>query len=430
MKNAFLILLCISFTLAGFSQPADTTGKQDPKTAKNCEQQAIGDLLRKKDKAPKPPKKLSALVLPNISSNPTNGFILGVGGAFGWYMGSKETTKVSSAPFTAAVTSKQQLITFVKPNIYTKDNQFYLQGDYRFYIYSQPTYGLGTNAPDTLSVPNDISWMGEGAGGDSVLFPMKFNFVKIHQIVNKRIVGELYAGIGYHLDYYYSIKDEYYHPATDSTVELNTPHHYYSKNYDFSQGDYHLSGISLNVIYDTRDNQISPYKGMYANINFRMNPTFLGSDQYSSSLFMEFRTYLGLSKKTPRHLIGFWAFGNFNLAGTQPYLTLPSLGDDQRARSGRGYTNGRYRGDKMVYGEIEYRFPITQCSKILGGVLFVNAVTTSNPQTDIALFQYVQPAVGFGVRVMVNKYFRTNINLDFAIGHQSKGFYFSGQETF
>ena len=54
------------------------------------------------------------------------------------------------APFTAAVTSKSQLITFVKPNIYTKDNGFFLQGDWRFYIYSQPTYGLGTNAPDTM----------------------------------------------------------------------------------------------------------------------------------------------------------------------------------------------------------------------------------------------------------------------------------------
>jgi hypothetical protein len=68
--------------------------------------------------------------------------------------------------------------------------------------------------------------------------------------------------------------------------------------------------------------------------------------------------------------------------------------------------------------------------KNFGGVVFVNAVTTSNPNTDIKLFKYVQPAVGFGVRVMVNKYFRTNINLDFAIGRNTRGFYFSGQETF
>ena len=80
-------------------------------------------------------------------------FILGVGGAISWQMGPKETTKVSAAPFTAADTSKNQLITFIKPNIYTKDNQFFLQGDWRFYLYSQPTYGFGTNAPDSLKVP-------------------------------------------------------------------------------------------------------------------------------------------------------------------------------------------------------------------------------------------------------------------------------------
>jgi hypothetical protein len=428
MKRLLLaqIILFLSIGLSFGQQVPDSAAVRNP----NCEQEAIGDLFRKKGKAPKPPRKMSTLVLPNISSNPTNGFILGVGGALGWYMGPKETTKVSAAPFTAAVTSKSQLITFVKPNIYTKDNQFFLQGDWRFYIYSQPTYGLGTNAPDTLAVPEGVSWMGEAAGGDSALFPMKYNFVRFHEIVNKRLIGELYAGLGYHLDYYYSIVDEKYRTATDSTTELQTPHHYYSNKYGFSETGYTLSGISLNVLYDTRDNQISPYKGIYANINYRVNPTWLGSDQASSSLWLEFRTYLSLSKKTPRHLIGFWAFGNFSLNGKLPYLTLPALGEDQRCRSGRGYTNGRYRGDDIVYAEVEWRFPITPCSKILGGVIFVNAATTSNSQNNVKLFEYVRPAVGFGLRVMVNKYFRTNINIDYAIGKEAKGFYFSGQETF
>ena len=134
MKKALLILFSLIFSVLGIAQQQDTTTTQVTEPDKNCEQQAVGDLFKKKNKAPKPPKKLSALVLPNISSNPTNGFILGIGGAFGWYMGPKENTKVSAAPFTAAVTSKSQLITFVKPNIYTKENQFFLQGDYRFYI--------------------------------------------------------------------------------------------------------------------------------------------------------------------------------------------------------------------------------------------------------------------------------------------------------
>jgi hypothetical protein len=114
MNKLLLLSFAICFSVPLIAQNPDTVAT---KPEKNCEQQAVGDLFKKKDKAPKPPKKLSALVLPNISSNPTNGFIFGVGGAFGWFMGPKETTKVSSAAFTAAVTSKKQLITFAKPNI-------------------------------------------------------------------------------------------------------------------------------------------------------------------------------------------------------------------------------------------------------------------------------------------------------------------------
>jgi hypothetical protein len=398
------------------------------KPKKDCQQQAIGDLFRKKQKTPKPPKKFMALILPNISSNPSNGFLLGVGGTFGWYMGSKETTRVSAAPFTVAVTSKKQLITFIKSNIYTKEDKFFLQGDWRFYIYSQPTYGLGTNSPDTGSLPNEFHWEGQGGSTDSLSFPMKFNYVKFHEIVNMKMVKNFYVGIGYHFDYYYSIQDEKLH--LDSTPPLLTPHYSYSKKYNYDTTQYMLSGLSANVVYDSRDNQANPYKGIYANINYRYNFNFLGSGSDCSELWTEFRTYIGLSKKRARHLIAFWVFGDFNLTGHMPYMTLPNLGGDQRARSGRGYTNGRYRGKDLVYGEVEWRFPIIPCSQILGGVIFVNATTTNNPDRNVPLFKYVQPAVGFGLRVMVNKYFRTNINLDFAIGSKSQGFYFSGQETF
>jgi outer membrane protein assembly factor BamA len=277
-------------------------------------------------------------------------------------------------------------------------------------------------------VPSEFHWEGQGGPDDSVSFDMKFNYIRFHQLVNRQIKGHLYAGIGYHLDRYYAIDDE--DLKLDTSPPLTTPHYFYSENYDYDTSDYTMSGLSLNFVYDSRDSQINPYEGYYVNINYRYYFSFLGSDQDASHLLTEFRTYVGLSKKMPRHLIAFWLFSEFNLTGDMPYLTLPALGGDQRARSGRGYVNGRYRGKNFVYGEVEWRFPISQCSKILGGVVFVNATTTDYPLKGVGLFEFVQPAVGFGVRVMVNKHFRTNINLDFAIGNNSQGFYFSGQETF
>ncbi|MCX6305815.1 MAG: BamA/TamA family outer membrane protein [Bacteroidetes bacterium] len=437
MKNGlrlFLISLFIPWVTAlwaGHDKAVKTAAGADTlktQPARDCQQQAIGDLFRKKEKAPKPPKKFMALVLPNISSNPSNGFLLGVGGTFGWYMGPRENTRVSSAPFVVAVTSRKQLITFLKSNVYTREDKFFLQGDWRFYIYSQPTYGLGSNSPDTGNLPNGFNWEGQGGPKDSASFPMKYNYIKFSEIVNRKLVENFYAGIGYHFDYYYAIEDEKLHLGPTDT--LLTPHYVYSTDKKYGTTKYMVSGLSANLVYDSRDNQANPYKGIYANINYRYNFKLLGSEQDASELWMEFRTYAGLSKKNPRHLIGFWVFGDFNVTGNLPYMTLPSLGGDQRARSGRGYVNGRFRGKDMVYGEVEWRFPIWPCSNIIGGVIFANATTTNNPARNVALFQYVQPAVGFGIRVMINKYFRTNLNLDFAIGAQSQGFYFSGQETF
>ncbi len=129
MKKNFLVFLSLILFLVAagglHAQKDDSLDKTvaassdtlNAKPDKDCQQKAIGDLFRKKEKAPKSPKKFMALVLPNISSNPSNGFLLGVGGTFGWYMGPRENTRVSSAPFTVAVTSKKQLITFVKSNI-------------------------------------------------------------------------------------------------------------------------------------------------------------------------------------------------------------------------------------------------------------------------------------------------------------------------
>lgn len=102
-----LLLLLVLSNFTCFSLENDSITKRKP--VKNCAQQDIEDLFRKKDKPRIPPKRTMVLVLPIVSSNPANGFLLGVGGTVGWYWGPKETTRISSPNFIAAVTSKKQL---------------------------------------------------------------------------------------------------------------------------------------------------------------------------------------------------------------------------------------------------------------------------------------------------------------------------------
>ena len=419
------LLVSVSFLLIGQSKDLYLVSS---KKKKDCTQKDIGDVLRKGAESNKPPRKTMLLALPNVSYNPVNGFLMGVAGSAGFYMGNRETTRVSSIGFNAAFTTKKQFLSFVKSNIYSNNNRFFLQGDWRFFIYNAYTWGLGTNAPDTIQTDNKFIWQGAQTGDIDDGFPMDYNYIKFHEVFNYQLVEDHYAGIGYHLDRYYNIRDNAL--QLDRTPYEVTPHYLYSKRYGFDTAQYTLSGLSLSYVFDSRDNLINPFEGYFVNVNYRFNPEFLGSSKNSSSLWLEFRTYLPLSKKVDRHLVGCWVFSQLQVSGRQPYMTLMALGEDQRARSGRGYIAGRYRGEDMVYGEVEYRFPISQCSKVLGGVLFLNATTASYDARNVSLFDYVRPGAGFGLRLMINKNFRTNITLDFGWGYKSEGFYFSGTETF
>jgi len=83
-----------------------------------------------------------------------------------------------------------------------------------------------------------------------------------------------------------------------------------------------------------------------------------------------------------------------------------------------------------MYGEGEYRFPISPCGGIFGGVLFANVTTASNPVDKEKLFTYYAPGYGFGLRMMVDKRSRTNLQIDFGFGKKSSGVYFGAAETF
>ncbi|MEN8251057.1 MAG: BamA/TamA family outer membrane protein, partial [Bacteroidota bacterium] len=214
-----------------------------------------------------------------------------------------------------------------------------------------------------------------------------------------------------------------------------TSHYAYSDNKGFDPEKYILSGISLNGMYDSRDNAANPYEGRYALVTFRINPEFLGSSKSSTNLWVEYRDYLKLSEEPqPSHMLGIWVYGNFQTSGDLPYLDLPALGWDQFGKSGRAYTQGRFRGENLFYTELEYRVHLAGTKKnpdFLGAVAFVNATTASNKAAEISLFEYINTGFGAGLRFMMNKASRTNITLDYAWGqYGSHGMFLSVNETF
>ena len=389
---------------------------------------------QEKDNKKEPEKgKVYFAPLPLLMSNPTFGFMYGVAASTSAYLGDPETTRLSTSLGSISYTTLKQFMFTFKSNLYLEEDGWILMGDMRYFNTSQPTFGLGTG-PQSLKLANGFEYE-DGFFSEPVPAAqlMEFQFIRFHETVFKQIKGNFYVGAGYHMDYHYQIKDNLLN--LDTVPPTVTSHYLYNQQYGFDNEQYTLSGISLNALYDSRDNAANTYKGRYALATFRINPTWLGSTKNSTSLWLEYRDYFALSKKEmPSHMLAVWLYGNFQTSGTLPYLDLPALGWDQFGRSGRAYTQGRFRGQNLMYSEVEYRAHLAGTKKnpdFLGAVVFVNATTASNKDANIALFNYIEPGYGLGLRFMVSQQSRTNITLDYAWGsYGAKGLFLSVNETF
>ena len=379
--------------------------------------------LAREEKGAPAPFVLLPAILPAIGYNPAMGAVFGVTGTLGMYLGPVETTTISSLQAVALYSTMNQLTIQISTAVLTARNEWQLQGDWRFLLFNQKTYGLGTG-PQAMSAP--------GMNED-------FNLVRIHETVLRKVWGDLYLGLGYRLDSYYGV--------ADTGMDLSGPEPVVSPGYaynlasgfDPSQGV--VSGGTFAVLYDSRDSTIDPYRGFYGSAAFTANPTWLGSSQRSTSMEAQFRVYAPLSDDVPRNVLALWLYYRGVTSGSAPYLSLPAIGWDQKNRTGRGYVQGRWRGTQELYGELEWRFRITN-NGLLGGVVFANAGSFAAPafqasgpgwsyaSEKVGLLQFVRPAGGLGLRFMMNRDSRTSIALDFAFGESSFGVWFNAGEYF
>jgi hypothetical protein len=379
------------------------------------------------------PFKLYPSIIPAIGYNPALGFLIGIVSKAGMLLGDPADTTMSNASVLALLTTNKQLVIQIGTTVLTDHNDWEFIGDWRFLLYNQDTFGLGTGTPLT-GTSFSVSGWGSTAAIEGAQ-PMKFDLLRFHQVALKRVWGDLYLGGGLRIDRYFDIVDESLDlTAPNPTV---TSHYAYSKYFGFDPNQYTLSGVTLNAVYDSRDSTINTYRGMYAQLFFGGFPTWLGSSQGSSMVGADLRAYVGLSDNVPRNVLAFWVLAAGVTSGHQPYLTLPSLGWDAAGTTGRGYVQGRWRGTASVYAEAEWRFRITN-DGLFGGAVFVNATTMSQPafsfgsvnEPSTNLFQYVRPAGGVGARIMLSKESRTNLRIDFARGVDSDAIYLGAGEVF
>jgi hypothetical protein len=335
----------------------------------------------------------------NQTASPSNAIITSTTIAF--YVGDRDHAFLSNVTFSPYLTFAGRLGYTLKSNLWLNDNKWAILGDIRFLYYPQYTWGLGGN-PDR---------------NHSLL--ISYKYVRFYQTFLRRIKPYLFGGFGYHFDGHFDMDTK------GDSLELER---FTGYNYGTGVSGYSVSsGVSLNLLYDSRKNSLNPVPGFYGNIVYRFNPLFLGSDTYWHSLYIDIRKYIAFSK-VQQNMLAFWSFYWTALNNRAPYLDLPSIGwDPYQQRSGRGIEQNRYRGKGLLYLESEYRRDIT-ANGLLGFVLFANVNSVTEPVTN--KYVYLHPAAGAGLRVKINKAAGTNLGLDYGMSKGYSAIYLNLGETF
>lgn len=359
--------------------------------------------------------------LPSAGFNPSVGFAVGVTSTGGKTFGDPKTTTFSVVNANAYVSTKGLASFEAKNNIFTNDDIYNIQGGVQIGKTVALDYGVGTG--HRAQGDGSFSINNFPLENNPDVFPIQYTYVKITERIYRKIFNHVYVGAGFIFNIYDNIDDE------RKTPNMNTHNFRYSMHNNFPTAGYSANGLLLNVEYNSRDHINRPQQGMYADIVLRSNEKWMGSEHKTWQLKTELRKYWSLSKSDPQHLLAFWYWGSFLLNGTLPYLELPGTGSDAANRIGRGYTIGRFKGTSFAYSEMEYRFPIT-ANKLFSGVVFTNIETASNSR-NINLTEFIEPGAGVGLRILFNKYTRSNLCIDYGAGNYgSKGIFLGLNEVF
>ncbi|GAB3931495.1 BamA/TamA family outer membrane protein [Mucilaginibacter myungsuensis] len=422
IATSALLLWAVAFCLDLNAQaPTDTTRRKDQFHDQVDFNDVKAALLGKETKPDTSSfSKLRKLLIPSMSVNPTSGFEVGLTLAALKVFGEPDSTSLSTGSLKISAATKGLAYIQYKHNIYFPENQWSLQGNWQVGRTQVLDYGIGTGRS---SANGSDHYVNGQLVDDS--YKLKYTSFRFRETAYKKIFDNFYGGLGLTSNIYTGIDE-------DSQGNIYSYHYRYNTDNEIPTQRYLANSFSFNLQYDTRDHPNQPYEGIYADMGVKSYKKAIGSTENSTQLTSEFRKYIGLSTSTPQHVLAFWYWGSYLLSGRLPYLELPGTTTDNDERTGRAYTVGRFKGYSFFYSEAEYRFPILD-NKFISGVAFANVQSASNGAVKdrIKLFQHWEPGAGVGLRILYNKYTRSNICVDYGIGNYgAKGLFVSLNEAF
>ncbi|HWY37160.1 MAG TPA: DUF5982 domain-containing protein, partial [Bacteroidia bacterium] len=425
-------------------------------------------------------KKEGAYVtgVPDLSSDPVNGLGYGLEGEL--YFNGKRSDpffsytpyryKLSAATFNTTKSQRELSLNFDAPYIFhskwrlragtvleTNPNRLY--------------FGYGSQTLDPLTTPgnpsrafsnykdyqNSLKHIRNGKPGEApVVTDFFYNNFTQQEIVSNITMersyldGRLRILLGYELGIVkVTTFDNYtYNHAIDSTGKNNisAPNGETKLAADSKAG--RVLGVGTNllgmtqigIIYDTRDLESDPGKGIFAEITNEWSSKYIGSVFNFSKTFFHVKGYKNIIPSKYKALVLAARIGLEINQGKLPFYenydcyssegSIEALGG---ARTLRGYKQWRFAGSFVNFNNIELRIRVCQ-AKILkqhfafGLVPFLDAGAVWDKADEIGNWDNLRYAEGLGLRIAWNV--NTILRFDYAVSKEDAQFFFQFGHTF
>ncbi len=364
MKREFLALFAIPFLCMS------ATAADDSDTNNNNTAEAD-------------PKRNWALV-PAVTSSPSFGSGLGLTGLYFFKLDKQNEATPPSRIFASVVYSDtDSYAAIVVPSFYFSND------DRRFEI--PMIHGRVNNEIDDYLT------------GQQARFESKFS--AIAPVYRWRIKGRTYLGAQVQIsDVAYSARDAF----SDDYLER------------IEAEDTTQTGIGTVLTRDSRDNQLYPYSGSYAEINALVYTGMFGNDSRYETVKAEFKKFHELGREK---ILAWRIYGQFGFGDTD-YASKAKLG---RGADLRGYTSGEHFADNMMTVQAEYRWMPWRRVGLVGFAGY--SALYDDDWYDLNDADYYG-SFGVGLRLRILESERVNFRVDWAWGEDEDAYYVSLRESF
>ncbi|MFL6547774.1 MAG: BamA/TamA family outer membrane protein [Povalibacter sp.] len=180
-----------------------------------------------------------------------------------------------------------------------------------------------------------------------------------------------------------------------------------------------LAAIRLSGEFDTRDSDLYPRHGHYAELLLSVSREEFSSDDDYEILEMEWNDYIPL---TDSQVLA-WRIAGKTVDGETPFYAKAWFGSGADLR---GYTPGRYIADSMISAQAEWRL---RTQTRWGFVAFAGVGKVADAIGAIDTDQWL-PAAGAGIRFKLSESLPLNLRADFGWGRDDSTFTLAVGEAF